>query len=103
MNDNEYGKTTFSLTDDGKKELIISGKENIIDVLKENANDPDAERIDQIRIIDEENGMYAKKIIYPDYIQPKQKRKHTASDKIFIFAVLAFIIGVAVFLFCFAS
>lgn len=103
MNDNEYGKTTFSRTEDGKKELIISGKENIIDVLRENANDPDGERIDQIRLLDEENGAYPKKIIYPDFIQQKQKKKHTLSDKIFIFAVLAFIIGVAVFLFFFAS
>lgn len=103
MNDNEYGKTTFSRTEDGKKELIISGKENIIDVLRENANDPDGERIDQIRLLDEENGAYPKKIIYPDFIQQKQKKKHTLSDKIFIFAVLAFIIGVAVFLLFFAS
>lgn len=103
MNDNDYGKTAFNLTEDGKRELIVSDKESIIDVLRESAADPDAERVDQIRIIDEDNGAYPKKIIYPDHIVRKQKREHTLSDKIFIFAVLAFIIGVAVFLLFFAS
>lgn len=103
MNENEYGKTNFSRDENGNKELIITDKESIIDVLRENANDPDGEKIDQIRILDEENGAYPKKIIYPDFIQQKQKRERTFSDKVFIFAVLAFIIGVAVFLLFFAS
>lgn len=103
MNDNEYGKSTFNLTDDGKKELVISDKDNIVYVLKENAKGSNNESIDQIRIVDEENGGYTKRIIYSDRNMHDQKKKHTASDKVFIFAVLAFIIGVAVFLICFAS
>ena len=103
MNDNEYGKSTFNRTIDGKKELVISDKENIIDVLKENAKGTADKSIDQIRIVDEENGGYTKRIIYADHNQHNKKRKYTLSDKIFIFAVLAFIIGVAVFLLFFAS
>lgn len=106
MNDNEYGKSIFNLTDDGKKELVISDKDNIIYTLKKNAegsNGESVDQIDQIRVVDEENGGYTKRIIYSDRNMQNQKKKHTASDKVFIFAVLAFIIGVAVFMIFFAS
>lgn len=101
MNNNEYGKTLFYRTDDGKKEMRVSDKESVADIigkLKENAADPDAEQVDQIRIIDEENGGVTKKIIYADNNLHKYEKKQTASSKIFSFAVIAFIVVVALFL-----
>ena len=103
MNDNEYGRSTLRQTADGRSELVVSDKEDLIDVLKENAIGSDGQSIDQIRIVDEENGGSTKKIIYSDRVMQERKRTHTLSDKIFIFAVLAFIIGVAGFLLFFAS
>lgn len=103
MNDNEYGRSTLRQTADGRSELVVSDKEDLIDVLKENAIGSDGQSIDQIRIVDEENGGSTKRIIYSDRVMQERKKAHTSSDKIFIFAVLAFIVGVAVFLLFFAS
>lgn len=104
MNNNEYGKTPFYRTDDGKKEMRISDKESIsglIEKLKESAADPDAEQIDQIRVIDEESGV-TKRIIYANNNPQKNENKQTSSSIGFCIAVIAFIVGVVLFMF-FAS
>lgn len=96
MNENEYGGVTFNRTDDGKKELRISDKENIIDVLSESAKYPDAERIDQITVVDYENGGIPKKVIYADHNKPQKKK--TADSIIFAVGVVVFMAAVVIFM-----
>ena len=96
MNDNEYGKTPFYRTDDGKKEMRVSSDESagdIIGKLKEHAEDG-GEPIDQIRVVNE-NG-YTEKMIYSDKNQPKKKQ--TPSSIAFCIAVVAFMAAVLLFM-----
>ncbi|MBD5115132.1 MAG: hypothetical protein HDT46_08020 [Ruminococcaceae bacterium] len=96
MNENEYGGAAFNRTDDGKKELRISDKDNIIDVLKESAKDPEAERIDQITVVDYENGGIPKKVIYADHNKPQKKM--TADGIIFAVGVVVFMAAIVIFM-----
>lgn len=74
MNDNEYGRSTLRQTADGRSELVVSDKEDLIDVLKENAIGSDGQSIDQIRIVDEENGGSTKKnhLLRPCYARTEK-------------------------------
>lgn len=99
MNENEYGGVTFNRTDDGKKELRISDKDNIIFTLKKIGNEPDVERdperIDQITVVDDYGNV--KRVIQADH---NLKEKKTGKSEIwFSVGVVAFI-AVVIILIC---
>lgn len=98
MNENEYGGVTFNRTDDGKKELRISDKDNIIFTLKKIGNEPDverdAERIDQITVVDDYGNV--KRVIQADHNKPQKKT--TANGIIFAVGVVVFIVAVVIFM-----
>lgn len=96
MNENEYGGVTFNRTDDGKKELRISDKDNIIFTLKKSGNEADAntERIDQITVVDDYGNI--KRVIQADHNKPQKKT--TANSIIFAVGVAVFIAAVVIFM-----
>ena len=90
MNENEYGKSAFNRTDDGKKELRISDSDSIIGALKENGMEPGAENIDQITIIDEETGQ-VKRIIESDRnVRARAEAKRGKGSAAFAVGIIAF-------------
>lgn len=98
MNENEYGGVTFNRTDDGKKELRISDKDNIVFTLKKIGNEPDVDRdtekIDQITVIDDYGNV--KRVILADHNKPQKKT--TSGSIVFAVCVVAFIAAIAIFL-----
>lgn len=96
MNENEYGGVTFNRTDDGKKELRISDKDNIIFTLKKSGNEADAntERIDQITVVDDYGN--TKRVIYADHNKPQKKK--TADSIIFAVGVVVFMAAIVIFM-----
>ena len=98
MNENEYGGVTFNRTDDGKKELRISDKDNIVFTLKKIGNEPgvdrDTEKIDQITVVDDYGNV--KRVIQADHNKPQKKM--TSGSIVFTVCVSAFMAAIVIFL-----